>query len=104
MEENIVSADNIVTLLDEAGKEVRFDLLLAFDYEGKRYVALLPMDEIENVGENEVVLLEVKKADGEEVYETIENPVLLEEVFDAFSELFEDQLDEEEDAEADGTE
>jgi len=83
---------SVVTLLDESGNEVQFDLLFAFNYEGKRYIALLPIDPLENVEEDEVVLLEVVTEKGEESYRTIENPILLEEVFDEFSELFEEYI------------
>lgn len=85
-------AGNIVELIDEDGKAVRFDLLMTFDYEGKRYAALLPVDEVEGVGEDEVILLEIVKHGSEEDYVPIENPVLLEEVFDAFTELFEEEI------------
>lgn len=84
----------IVTLLDEDNQEVRFDLLLSFDYESKRYIALLPVDPVDDVGEDEVVLLEVVKEDGQESYRTIDNPVLLDEVFEEFTELFEDSISE----------
>lgn len=83
---------NIVQLIDEDGNVVSFDLLISFDYEGKRYVALMPVDKVENVGEDEVVLLEVVKDDGMESYVTIENPVLLDEVFNEFVELFDDMI------------
>ena len=44
--------DTIVTLIDEEnGQPVDFDLLLTFSYEGKRYAALQPLDEVEGVGE-----------------------------------------------------
>lgn len=89
-------SENIVTLVDDEGNEVDFDLLMAFDYEKKRYIALLPMEQVEGVGEDEVILLEVAKENGEETYVPIENPVLLNEVFETFIELFEEQLDEEE--------
>ena len=88
------TAGSIVTLLDEDGKEVRFDLLLAFDYESKRYIALLPVDPVENVGEDEVILLEAVRENGEETYRTIDNPILLDEVFNEFTELFEDEISE----------
>lgn len=83
---------NLVTLIDENGKEVEFDLLMTFDYEGKRYAALLPVDQVEGVGEDEVVLLEIVKKDGEEAYLPIESPILLDEVFDEFNELFEEEI------------
>ena len=88
MEEN-----TIVTLLDENGKEVQFDLVMTFDYEGKRYAALLPMDDVDGVADDEVVLLEIVKEGGDETYQAIENPVLLDEVFNEFIELFDDTFD-----------
>ncbi|MBR5805006.1 MAG: DUF1292 domain-containing protein [Clostridia bacterium] len=91
MEEN-----NIVTLVDENGKEVDFDLVMTFDYEGNRYAALLPMEKIENVGDDEVVLLQIVTEDGEEQYVSIDNPILLDEVFDEFLDLFDAQFDDDE--------
>lgn len=92
MEEN-----TIVTFLDENGKEVQFDLVMTFDYEGKRYAALLPMDDVDGVADDEVVLLEIVREGGDETYRAIENPVLLDEVFNEFIELFDETFDDEED-------
>jgi len=83
----------IVELIDEHGTPVRFDLVMTFDYEGKRYAALLPLDEVEGVGEDEVVLLEVVKDKGGENYISIDNPILLDEVFNEFIELFDEMAD-----------
>ena len=41
--------NTIVELVDDSGNVVRFDLVMTFDYEGKRYAALLPVDKIDNV-------------------------------------------------------
>lgn len=88
--------NTLVTLIDEQGKEVEFDLVATFDYEKKRYVALIPIDEVENVDEDEVVILEiVKTADGER-YLPIENDVLLDEVFNEFLEILDEMADGEE--------
>lgn len=84
-----------VTLLDDSGNEVRFDHLMTFFHEGEKYIAFMPIDEVENVGEDEVVLLHVVTKNGEDVYETIENEVLLDEVFDTFLELFEEMVEQE---------
>lgn len=92
MEEQL--QDNIITLIDENGEEIRFDLLLSFDYEDKRYIALLPLDPVDGVGEDEVVLLEAVDEDGEEQYRGIESPILLEEVFNEFLELFDEEISE----------
>ncbi len=89
--------DTIVTLIDEEnGQPVDFDLLLTFSYEGKRYAALQPLDEVEGVEDDEIVLLEIVKENGEESYRTIDNEILLDEVFREFQELF-DEEDEGED-------
>ncbi len=93
--------NTVIELVDESGTTVKFDLVMTFDYEGKRYAALLPIDNVENVGDDEVVLLEVVKEKGGENFVTIDNPVLLDEVFNEFIELFDEMADgdEEEDEE-----
>ena len=85
--------NTIVELIDENGSTVRFDLVMTFDYEGKRYAALLPVDEVEGVDEDEVVLLEVVKDKSGENYVSIDNPILLDEVFNEFIELFDEMAD-----------
>ena len=85
--------NTIVELIDENGNTVRFDLVMTFDYEGKRYAALLPVEEVEGVGEDEVVLLEVVKDKSGENYVSIDNPILLDEVFNEFIELFDEMAD-----------
>ena len=83
----------IIELVDESGKLVKFDLVMTFDYEGKRYAALLPVDNVEGVGEDEVVLLEVVKDKNGDNFVSIDNPVLLDEVFNEFIELFDEMAD-----------
>ena len=89
--------DTIVTLIDEEnGQPVDFDLLLTFSYEGKRYAARQPLDEVAGIEDDEIVLLEIVKENGEESYRTIDNEILLDEVFAEFQDLF-DEEDEGED-------
>lgn len=88
--------NTLVTLIDEEGKEVEFDLVATFDYEKKRYAALLPMDDVEGVGEDEVVILEIVKTPDGEIYRPIENEVLLDEVFNEFLEILDEMADGEE--------
>lgn len=92
---------NLVELIDESGKTVMFDLVMTFDYEGKRYAALLPVDQVEGVEDDEVVLLEVVKDKSGENYVSIENPILLDEVFQEFLDLFDEMIDEDDEAEGD---
>ncbi len=90
-----------VVLLDENGEEARFSHILTFLYEGERYVALEPveadaeppaMDEEE---EAEVVLMRIVRGEDGDIYQPVENEVLLDEVFGRFLELM-DELEEEE--------
>ncbi len=85
--------NTLVTLIDENGKEVEFDLVATFDYEKKRYAALIPLDDVDTVNEDEIVILEiVKTADGE-IYRPIENDILLDEVFNEFLEILDEMAD-----------
>ena len=82
-----------VALLDEDGKETRFEHILTFLYEGGRYVALCPIQDEDSAMEEdeaEVVMLQIISENGEDTYKSIESEVLLNEVFDAFLELMEE--------------
>ncbi|MBQ9832832.1 MAG: DUF1292 domain-containing protein [Clostridia bacterium] len=90
--------ENIVKLTDENGEEAEFEHVLTFLHEGERFVALVPVGENESFDEDEeaqVVLLKIEHKDNEDVYVSIDNEVLLNEVFDAFIELME-EIEEEE--------
>ena len=95
--ENSSELINTVQLIDENGREVAFDHLLTFDYEGRRFIALMPMEEVEGIGEDEVLLLCIEQDEnGKDVYVQIDNEILLDEAFDHFLELME-EMDESED-------
>ena len=89
----------IIELVDESGNNVKFDLVMTFDYEGKRYAALLPVDNVEGVGDDEVVMLEVVKDKNGENFVSIDNPILLDEVFNEFIELFDEMADKDDEEE-----
>ena len=91
---------NVVTLVDENGKKVDFDHLMTFEHEGKHYIALMPMGEVEGIGEDEVLILRINESRKEDTYEAIENEVLIDELFNVFMELWEEQ-DEDEDEDED---
>ncbi|OQB25330.1 MAG: hypothetical protein BWY11_00670 [Firmicutes bacterium ADurb.Bin182] len=87
---------NEVELLDEEGKKVLFDHVMTFVHEGEKYIALLPLEEVDGVGHDEVVLMRIVRKGSEDVYEPIGDDALLDEVFERFLELFE-QMEEDED-------
>ncbi len=80
---------NIITFVDEDGTESSFEYMDCIEYEGKEYLALLPVDE----ESNEVVILEIEPVDEEnENYLTVEDDAILEAVYDIFKDRFKDIL------------
>ena len=78
---------SILSLTDEEGNEVEFELIDSVDYEGVEYLILLPPEE----EASEVVILEVEPhADGTENYLTVDNEDVLNAVFGIFKERFVD--------------
>ena len=78
---------SILSLTDEEGNEVEFELIDSVDYEGKEYLILLPPEE----EAAEVVILEVEPhKDGTESYLTVDNETTLNAVFAIFKERFAD--------------
>lgn len=85
--------DNIITLNDEKGNPVQFELLDLVEYRGKEYVILLPTEEnLEDSGE--VVILEVIDMDGgKESYISVDDEEDLQAVFNIFKEKFISEFD-----------
>ena len=77
----------ILSLTDEEGNEVEFELLDSVDFEGVEYLILLPPEE----EASEVVILEVEPhADGTENYLTVDDERVLDAVFAIFKKNFAD--------------
>ena len=78
---------SILSLTDEEGNEVEFELIDSVDFEGAEYLILLPPEE----DASEVVILEVEPyADGTESYLTVDDERILGAVFEIFKERFAD--------------
>lgn len=85
--------DNIVTLNDEYGNEVRFEFLDLVEYNGEEYVVLLPADD----EDGEVVILKVEELDDDnDSYTSVEDEDILMAVFQIFKNKFKDEFDFEE--------
>lgn len=75
-----------LSLTDDDGNEVEFELVDSVEYKGSEYLILLPLDE-ENAAE--VIILEVEShADGTESYLSVEDEEILTAVFAIFRERF----------------
>ena len=80
---------NVITFVDENGAESSFEYMDCIEYQGKEYLALLPVEE----DSNEVVILEIEPVDEEnENYLTVEDDAVLEAVYDIFKDRFKDIL------------
>lgn len=99
MEENFdgEELDNIITLNDENGNEVKFEFLDLIELDNEQYVVLLPvLEEGEEEEDGEVVILKVEDSeddDEEESYVSVDNEETLMQVFNIFKEKFKDEFD-----------
>ena len=80
---------SVITFVDENGEEVTFEYLDCIEYEGKEYLALLPVED----GNNEIVSLEIEPVDEEnENYLAVEDEAILDAVYAIFKENYKDIL------------
>ncbi len=98
MEENFEGEelDNIITLNDEDGNEVKFEFLDLIDLDDEQYVVLLPVLEEGEEDDGEVVILKLEDSDEdseEESYVSVENEETLMKVFNIFKDKFKDEFD-----------
>jgi len=86
-----------ITLVDEDGKESKFEILDVIVLENeKQYLVVTEAGKEED--EAEAVILEIKEENGEEIYDTVTDEAIADEVFNTYIAQFEDEEDEEEDA------
>lgn len=80
----------IITLEDNEGNEVEFELLDVVEYEGDEYIVLIENDE----AAQDVVILKIESVDDEtEDYIGIDDEELLSNVFETFKEKYKDEFD-----------
>lgn len=89
-----------ITLIGDDGEPVIFEHVLTFMYEDERYMALAPTDFVDEE-EEEIVFMHIVRAKGEDTLEPVENEVLLDELFEVFCELMDEEAEDgiEEDSE-----
>ncbi len=82
--------ENIVELVDEDGNEVRFEHLMTLEHEGGVYICLAPVEPMEDVEEDELVIMRIEEDEnGNDVYATIEDEAELDAVFEKYLEIAE---------------
>ncbi len=89
--------EDIVELTADDGRKLKFFFVGTIEYKGKLYSAFEPAEEIEGCNEDDLIIFELS-GDDEETAELlpIEDEVLLEEIFNEFCRLLEeDELEQE---------
>ncbi len=81
----------IIELIDDAGKIIKFKLLDVTEYKGEKYTLLLAAEPNDEIADDEVVIFRLNEK--EETLEPIEDEKLLEEVFE-FYQSEEDEAEE----------
>lgn len=74
--------DELIELVDEEGKVIKFRLLDVTEYKGRKYTLLLAAEPNEEIGEDEVVIFRYNE--DEQTLDPIEDEALLQEVFDFY--------------------
>ena len=86
MADEIFESEDMITLTDEDGVEMHFNILGSCEFEGTKYLALIPLED--NEAEEYVILKLEKDESGEELLVTIDD----DEEFDRIADIFEDEL------------
>ena len=82
--------EDIIELIDEDGNEVSFEHLMTLEYEGKAYICLAPIEPMEDVAEDELVIMRIETdEEGNDYYATVDNEVELDAVFEKYLEIAE---------------
>ena len=87
--------DNIITLTDEDGNDIDFEIIADAEIDGNVYFAMVPVGGAEkNEGIIEYGLLKLTKdEDGEDIYVTVDDEDEFNKVADFFDDLFDSEED-----------
>lgn len=81
---------NVVTLVDDEGTPMDFEVLDAIETDDGRYIALLPIPEAGSESDGEYFILQVVAGDGQDELIEVDDNELLETLADIFEGRFED--------------
>lgn len=82
--------EDIIELVDEDGNEVSFEHLMTLEHDGKAYICLAPVEPMEDVAEDELVIMRIETdEEGNDFYATVDNEDELDAVFEKYLEIAE---------------
>ena len=81
----IFDEEDIITLQDEQGNPIKFIEVACVEYEEEFYVLLSPAEEVEGIGEDEVIICKLEDQDDEtQLIVPVEDEELMQKVFDEY--------------------
>ena len=81
---------DVVELIDDTGRTLKFYHIGTMDHKGECYVFFQPAEEIEDTDEDSVVIFRIGESDGQEVLLPVEDEALLDEVYEEFCRMMEE--------------
>ena len=89
--EEAENMENYITLTDDNGEEISFEVIDTLEYEERTFAVLLPFDD----EDGEVIILEVLPGEGpdEDEFVSLESDELAEKVFEKFKENYDGEYE-----------
>ena len=82
---------DIVELVDDTGRTLKFYHIGTLDYKGEGYVFFQPAEEIEGTDEDDVIIFRIGGSEGDEVLLPIEDEALRDEVYEEFCRIMDEE-------------
>ena len=95
MENNAMESDYI-TLTDEDGNDINFEVIAQCEKNDNTYFAMIPVEDDKKENENDIceyIVLKLVEEDGEEVLVTVDDDDELDDIADYFDDLFSQEID-----------
>jgi len=90
VENNNMEMDNIIELVDENDNPISFEHIMTLQYKGEDYVLLAPVEPTDDMEEDEVLVLLIDNDDeGNEIYVSVDDDDLVQQVFEKYLEIVE---------------
>ena len=82
----LIDEEEIITLFDDDDNPMDFYEVAVVEYEDELYALLQPAEEIEGIGEDEVVIFKIEETEGEEddFFYPVEDEAVQEAVFEEY--------------------
>ena len=85
----------IITLTDEDGSELEFEVIAQYEKNGEQYFAMIPAEEDADTPDDvcEYIILKLAKDGDEEILVTVDDDDELDDIADYFDDLFSREID-----------